>query len=45
MKQNRKDNFIIIRVTKIEKDYLVKKAEKLAVSITDLIRRMLDLNK
>ena len=42
-KENIKEEFIIIRVTKKEKGDFVARAKKLGVKLTVLIRRMLEL--
>ena len=45
MKQNRKDNFIIVRVTKEEKDKLVIDSKKRMFTITEWVRKIMGLDK
>lgn len=45
MKLNRKDNFIIVRVTKEEKDKMVIDSKKRLFTISQWVRRLIGLDK
>lgn len=45
MKLNRKTSFIIIRVTKEEKDKFVSLASKFSINLSEYVRRALGLDK